>query len=168
MILVVLAILASRPVIDFLEELVVLFDQSVVWLQLQRLFIRDSRLFEIALMLVRNGEVVECLRVFGVDLYSPLPPVNRLAPQTPLCDRDAELDLLFCVGARVSGQRGGRCSEHKKKRQGTNRHQRSVPIYAKAPGPPSPNRTGCPAPRPSALPEPATSKRAARRRVEQG
>src|SRR5678815_1381769 len=140
-ILVVLAILASRPVIDFLEELVVLFDQRVIRLQLQRLFIRDPRLFEIAFMFVRDGKVVERLRVFGIDLYSPLPPVYRLAPQTPLCDRDAELDLLFRIGARVSSQRRGRCSEQKKNRQGTNRHLRSVSIYANAPFPTSANNS---------------------------
>src|SRR5262245_1221187 len=119
-------------------------------------------------MLVRDSEVVERLRVLRIDLHRPFPPVNRLAPQPALCDRDAELHLLFGVGTCVSRQRCRRRSEQQKNRQGTNRHPSSVSIYANAPVPPSPKSSGFPAVAPNALPDPASPKRAARRRVEQG
>jgi hypothetical protein len=53
----------------------------------------------------------------GSICYGPLPPVDRLAPQTALRDRDAELNLLLRVGARVSRQRRCRRSEQQENRQ---------------------------------------------------
>src|SRR2546421_12860837 len=85
---VILRILASRPVIDFLEELVVLFDERVVRLEPQRLFVRDARLVEVALVLVRDREVVVRFRVLRVDLRGALPPVDGFTPEAALRDRD--------------------------------------------------------------------------------
>src|SRR5436190_21781118 len=85
-VLAILRILASRPIIDFLEKLVVLFDQRVVRLDFERFLVRDARLFEVAFVLVSNRQVVERLRVLRVDLRGALPAVDGFAPQAALRD----------------------------------------------------------------------------------
>ena len=50
-----LSVLASRAVIDFLEQLVVLFDERVVRLELERLLVGGARLVELAFVLVARS-----------------------------------------------------------------------------------------------------------------
>src|SRR5580765_5911373 len=92
-VLAILRILASRPVIDFLEQLVVLFYERVVWLQFERFFVRRTGLFEVSLVFVGDAEVVEGFCVLGIDLHRAFPAVDRFAPEAALRDRDAEFDL---------------------------------------------------------------------------
>src|ERR1700741_45458 len=85
---VILRILASRPVIDFLEELVVPFDQRVVRLDFERLFMRGA-----------------------------LPAVDGFAPEAALRDRDPEFDLFLGVRPRI-GREWRRCGpEEQENRQ---------------------------------------------------
>src|SRR5687767_2866961 len=92
-----LTVFASRAVIDFPEQLVVLFDERVVGLELESLFVRAPGLCQFAFVLVGDGEVVQSGGVAGIDLRRAFPSVDRFAPQTPLRDGDAEFDLLLGV-----------------------------------------------------------------------
>src|SRR5262245_16702619 len=96
----------TRSIIDFLEKLVVLSDLGIVRVEFERFLVCLARLFELALVLVRNREIVEGRGVGRIDFDGFLPPVDRLAPQAALRDADAELDLGFCVFSRVSPRRG--------------------------------------------------------------
>ncbi len=58
-----------------------------------RLLVGLPRLVELALVLVADGEIVERGGVGRVDLDRLLPAVDGLAPEPPLRDVDAELDL---------------------------------------------------------------------------
>src|SRR4029079_3304111 len=99
---------AVRAVIDFLEELVILANELVVGLELERALVRLARLLELALVLVRDRQVVERRGVVGVDLRGLLPPVNRFPPEALLRDGDPELDVLLRGFPRVLGRRGRR------------------------------------------------------------
>src|SRR4029450_13409098 len=92
-----LSALTGRAIIDFSEQLVVLLDQGVTGLELERPFIRRARLREIAFVFISNGQIVVCGRVARIDLSGSFPAVNRLAPQPALRNRDSELDLLLRV-----------------------------------------------------------------------
>src|SRR6266540_2669720 len=83
----------TRPIIDFLEQLVVLTDLRVVRREFQRLLVRLARFVELAFVLVSDREIVECLGVRRIELDGLFPPIDRLAPQTALRDIDPELDL---------------------------------------------------------------------------
>src|SRR5262245_30495102 len=97
---------AVRAVIDFLEELVILANELVVGLELERPLVRFPCLLELTLVLVGDRQVVEGRRVVRVDLRGLLPTVNRLPPETSLRDRNSELDVLLRLVSRVSlGQR---------------------------------------------------------------
>src|SRR2546422_242856 len=85
----------TRPVIDFLEKLVVLTNLGVVRIELQRLLVRFPRLVELAFVFVPDREVVERGGVRRIELDRPFPPVDRLAPQAALGHTDAEFDLRF-------------------------------------------------------------------------
>src|SRR4051794_4297291 len=109
--LLVLAL--AGPVIDFLEQLVVLTDLSVVGIQLNRLFVGLSRVVELTLVLVGDCEVVEGRGVGRVELGRALPAINRFAPQAALRHVDAELDLRLRVASCVGERRRrshGRCA----------------------------------------------------------
>src|SRR6516165_809312 len=71
---------AVRAVIDFLEELVILANELVVGLQLERALVCFARLLELALVLVGHRQVVEGRRMVGVDLVGLLPTVKRFPP----------------------------------------------------------------------------------------
>src|SRR5437762_4734398 len=109
--LVIRRFLASRAVIDFLEKLVILFDQRVVRFDLERFLVRDARLFEVAFVLVGNRKIVERLGILRVDLHRALPAVDGFTPETALRDGDAEFDLFLRVRPRVGRQRRRRGSE---------------------------------------------------------
>src|SRR5436190_3985773 len=128
-VLAILRILASRAVIDFLEQLVVLFDERVVRLDFERLLVGDSRLIEVAFMLVGDGEIVERLGVLRVDVHGALPPVDGFTPETALRDGDAEFDLFLRVRPCVGGQRPRRGCEHEQNSQDAGSHRRSASIY---------------------------------------
>src|SRR5688572_14394878 len=102
-----LSVLASRAVIDFPEELVILFDKGVARLELHGLFVGATGLAQFALVLVRNCQIVLRRRVGGVQLRRALPSVDGLAPQSALRDGNPELHLLFRVTpcVRLSGPR---------------------------------------------------------------
>ena len=76
-----LSVRASRAVLDFLEQFVVLLDERVVRLELERRLAGGERLVEVAFVLVRDGEVVVRGGVGGINLRRALPAINRLAPQ---------------------------------------------------------------------------------------
>src|SRR5262245_4065311 len=98
----------TRSIIDFLEELVVLSDLGIVRVEFERFLVRLARLFELALVLVRNREIVEGRGVGGIDFDGLLPPVDRFAPQAALRHADAELHLRFRVFSRVGPRCGNR------------------------------------------------------------
>src|SRR5262245_45666101 len=100
--------LTRRPIIDFLKQLVVLLDQRVARLELERLLVGGSCLRKVAFVLVCDGEIVVRGGVGGIDLGGALPAVNRLAPQTTLCHGDPELHLLLRVVAGICRERRGR------------------------------------------------------------
>ena len=102
-----LSALTGCAIIDFSEQLVVLLDQGVTGLELERPFIRRARLREIAFMFVSNGQVVVCRCVARIDLGRSFPAIDRLAPEPALRDRDAEFDLLLRIRSRVRLKRNG-------------------------------------------------------------
>ena len=97
------------PVIDFLEQFVVLPNLHVVGLDFERLFVGLARFVELAFVLVGDRQVVERGGVGRVDLDGALPAVDRFAPEPALRDVDAEIDLGFRIAPRVAGvsPRGG-------------------------------------------------------------
>src|SRR6476469_3025588 len=84
----------TRPVIDFLEQLVVLTNMGVVRLDLERPLVRLPRLVELPFVFIGNRKVIEGGRIARIDLGGPFPPVDRFAPEAALRDVDAEIDLL--------------------------------------------------------------------------
>src|SRR5579872_1287825 len=92
--------LAARPVIDFLEQLVVLTDLGIVRIELERSLVRLAGFVELPFVFVGDREIVERGRVGRVELRRFLPAVDRFAPETLLRDVDAELDLRSGLGAR--------------------------------------------------------------------
>src|SRR5262245_58322244 len=84
---------ATRPVLAFLEQLVVLTDLRGVRLDLERLFVRLARFLELAFVFVRDREIVERGGVGRIDLDRLFPAVDRFTPQAALRDVDAEFDL---------------------------------------------------------------------------
>src|SRR5262249_25405693 len=102
-----LLLFLSSPIIDFLEELVVLPDLRVVRVELQRLLVGLARLVELAFVFVPDRQIVVRRNVGGVELRGLFPAVNRLAPEAALGDVDAEFDLrarvASCVGVRLRG-----------------------------------------------------------------
>src|SRR5688572_32711938 len=60
--------LTRRAIIDFLKQLVVLLDQRVARLELERLLVGGSRLRQVPFVLVRNGEIVVRGGVGRIDL----------------------------------------------------------------------------------------------------
>src|SRR5688572_9318126 len=116
-----LLISASRAVIDFLEQFVVLFDERVIGLELQRLLVRRARLVQFSFVLVRDGQVIVRRSVRGINLCRALPAVNGLAPQPALRYSNTEFHLLLGVAAGVGGQRrdAQRQQEREKQRQKT-------------------------------------------------
>src|SRR5262245_48472339 len=103
----------ARSIIDFLEQLVVLLDLSVVRFERQRLFVGLASLIELAFVLVGNGQIVPCRGIGGVDFDGLLPPVDGLAPKSALGDVDPEFDLRLGVGARVCVRRTCQRTEEK-------------------------------------------------------
>src|SRR4051812_31648017 len=81
----------AGPVIDFLEQFVVLTDLLVVRLELERLLVSLARLFELSFVLVRDREIVVSRGVVRVDLNGALPAIDGFAPQPALRDVDPEL-----------------------------------------------------------------------------
>src|SRR2546429_936549 len=96
-----------RPVIDFLEQIVVLTNLDVVGIKSERLIVGGTRFLELALVLVRNRQIVEGGGVRRVDLDRLLPTIDGLPPEAELRNADAEGDLLFRVAASI-GKRGRR------------------------------------------------------------
>src|SRR5690242_10797973 len=72
--------LTRRAIIDFLKQLVILFDQRVAWLEFERLLVGGSRFRKVALVLVCDREVVVSGCVSGIDLGRTFPAVDRFAP----------------------------------------------------------------------------------------
>ena len=97
--------LGGRPVIDFLEQLVVLTDLRVVRIELERFLVRLARFVELTFVLVGDRQVVERGGVGRVDLDGFFPAVDGFAPEAALRDVDAELDLRLGVAARVRERR---------------------------------------------------------------
>src|SRR4249920_2411204 len=88
-----LLVLLRRAVIDFFEELVVLTNLGVAWLDLDRLLVGLARLVELALVFVGDRQIIERRRVGRVDFDGLLPAIDRLAPQPAQGDVHAEVDL---------------------------------------------------------------------------
>src|SRR5437899_8644681 len=103
-----LSVLGGRPVIDFLEQLVVLTDLSVVRIELEGTLVRLAGFVELTFVLVRNRQVVERGGVRRVDLGGFFPAVDGFAPEAALRDVDAEFDLRLGVAARVRERRACR------------------------------------------------------------
>src|SRR6185295_9447488 len=103
----------AGPVIDFLEQLAVLTDLCVVRIQFERLLVRFACLVELALVLVRNAEVVESRYVSRVQLRSFFPPIDGFPPEPTLGDVDAELDLRLGLASRIR--------ENRRRRRGAER-----------------------------------------------
>src|SRR5262245_19558298 len=125
-----LSVLCGRPVIDFLEQLVVLTDLSVVRIELEGTLVRLAGFVELTFVLVRNRQVVKRGGVRGVDLGCFFPAVDRFAPEAALRDVDAEFNLRFSVATRVRDRRAcghdrGGCHE---KRDAQNHHYLSLTI----------------------------------------
>src|SRR5262245_27168792 len=74
----------TRSIIDFLEELEVLPDLSVVRFEREGLFVRFASFVELTLVLIRHCKVVEGCCVGRVDLDGPFPTVDGLAPEPAL------------------------------------------------------------------------------------
>ena len=68
-----LLVLLSGPIIDFLEELVVLANLRIVRIDLERFLVGLARLVELPFVFVADGEVVEGGDVVRVDLGRPFP-----------------------------------------------------------------------------------------------
>src|SRR5262245_26610810 len=83
-----LSALTGRAIIDFSEQLVVLLEQGVAGLELERPFIRRARLREIAFVFIRNGQVVVGGSVARIDLRCTFPTVDRFAPEPALRNGD--------------------------------------------------------------------------------
>src|SRR5215203_3257028 len=81
-------LVGSGPVIDFLEQFVVLANLHVVGLDCDSFLVRLPRLVQLPLVLVSNSQVIEGGGVGRVDFSGALPPVNGLPPQPFLCDVD--------------------------------------------------------------------------------
>src|SRR2546428_13208514 len=91
----------TRAVIDFLEELVVLSHLRVVRVEFERLLVRLARLFELALVLVGNREIVERGGVGRVDFTRFFQAVVRLEPKAALAPVDYDLSLCFPFASLV-------------------------------------------------------------------
>src|SRR5262249_55238629 len=100
-----LLVFLSGPIIDFLEELVVLPDLRIVRIELERLLVRLARFVELALVLVADREIVVRGGVGRIDLRGFFPAVDRLAPKPALSDADPEFNLRFGVFFRVGRRR---------------------------------------------------------------
>src|SRR5690349_13641395 len=74
----------GRPIIDFLEQLVVLSNLRVVGRQFERLLVGLARFVQLSLVLVRDRQVVVRLRVGRIKLDGFFPAVNRFAPEAAL------------------------------------------------------------------------------------
>src|SRR5687768_13310972 len=118
------SIRASRAVIDFLEEFVILFDERVIRLELQRLLVGGAGLIKLAFVLVGNRQVVVRGGVGRINLRRAFPAVNRLAPQAARRDGNTEFDLLLGVAARVGGQRRNAQRQQERKKQRKKAHGR--------------------------------------------
>src|SRR3954453_5627579 len=92
---------ALRAVIDFFEEIVILPDEEIFRVELQRLFVRLVCFLETPLVFERDRQVVPRGRIRGVELHGFLPPIQRLVPQTVLRDLDPELDLRLGIRSFV-------------------------------------------------------------------
>ena len=66
---------------------------------------------QIALLFVGDAQVVEGVRVSGIDLGGAVPPVDRFTPQPALGHGDAEFHLLTGVSPRIGV--GGRGKERR-------------------------------------------------------
>src|SRR5207249_4992932 len=97
--------LASRAVIDFLEELVVLLDRGVGGRELQRLLVRPTGLVQLAFVFVSNSEVIVRFGVARIDLDGALPTIDCLTPEAACGHCDTKLNLLLGVVARARAQR---------------------------------------------------------------
>src|SRR5262249_55033943 len=94
--------LAIALVIGFPEQVVVLLDVDVVGPELHRALVGRSRLVELTLLLVGDGEVVEGGNVVGVELDRLLEPEACFQPEALLGDVDPELHF---IAAAVLGGR---------------------------------------------------------------
>src|SRR4030095_11241551 len=110
-------VLAKRAFMDFPEQVVVLLDVLIVRIDLQRLLIGVIRLFEIALLLVGDRQIVPCGGVRGVDVGGALELRDRFTPEIVLRDLDAELHVLLRPLTSIGG-------EHRRRhRQTESRHK---------------------------------------------
>src|SRR3970282_1479528 len=119
-----LLVSASRAVIDFLEQFVVLFDERVVGLELQRLLVRRARLVQFSFVLVRDRQIIVRRRVRGINLRRALPAVDGLAPRAALRHGNAEFHLLLGVAAGVGRQRRDTQRQQAREKQRQKTHGR--------------------------------------------
>src|SRR3954466_16095468 len=92
-----LLVFLCGPIIDFLEELVVLTDLRIVRVELQRLLVGLARFVELSFVLVAGGRVVIGGGVTWIDLGGLLPGGDCLAPRTTLRGANSELHLRLRV-----------------------------------------------------------------------
>src|SRR5204862_5645682 len=92
---------ALRAVIDFVEQIVILPNEEVLRVELQRLFVRLLRFFETPLVFERDRQVVPRGRIRRIELHRLLPAIQSLVPQPVLRDLDAELDLRLGIRSFV-------------------------------------------------------------------
>jgi hypothetical protein len=93
------------PLVDFLEELVVLADVLIFRCELECLLVGGASLVELALVFVPDREVIVGGRVRRIDLSRPLPAVNRFLPESAVGNLDAEGDEGASLASSV-GQNG--------------------------------------------------------------
>src|SRR5215831_15719108 len=85
------------PVINFPEQVVVLPNEVVIRIERDRFFVRLPRQIELALLLVRDAEVVPCGGVGGIELDGAFPAERGLVPEAFHGDLPAKLNLRFGV-----------------------------------------------------------------------
>jgi hypothetical protein len=112
-------LLAIALVIGLAEQIVVLLDVKVPGERRARSNI--SRALATRLLLQRDSQVVERLRVVGVELHRALEPEACLAPEPAPGDFDAETELFLGGGGRLAGRRGKQDDEERQHRN----HERS-------------------------------------------
>src|SRR4051794_29244442 len=102
-----LFLVGSGPVIDFLEQLIVLPNLEVVGFHLHRLLVSAPCFVQLSFVFVGDSEIVEGSRVGRVDFDGAFPAIDRLFPKAFLRHVDAERHLRLRVAPRIGERRCG-------------------------------------------------------------
>ena len=102
-------------VIDFLEEIKILPNHRVVRVELESLLVSRAGLVQLSFVLVGDSQVVEGGGVGRIDLGGAFPAIDRLPPQSPLRDLDAELDLFLGIAPLIGSGRASGTGQNKQR-----------------------------------------------------